>query len=372
MTPPRIVIIGGGIGGVALGAALHRLGVPFQIFEQASALKAIGYGLALQKNALDALDTIGIGSSIRARGVPITTGAMRQPNGRVLTSMAVELYAVHRATLLSALAAEVPASAIALGRRVVDADAPEVAGADLVVAADGLHSAFRARVAPGEPALRDSGYTAWRGLTPASPAIRRAIADGTVSETWGRGTRFGIVPIDGDRIYWFAVAPIDPIGEPAKARDHLLETFRSWHAPVRDLLEQTPAEVILESRIADRLPIASWHADRVVLLGDAAHPLTPNLGQGGCQAIEDAVVLAHLVRAWIDGRIARDDVGPRYEQQRQARVHEIVSESFALGRHAADYNPLLVTIRDLAFRWMPRQVQEKRFARVVRFPGVQN
>ena len=361
----RIDIIGGGIGGVTLAAALCRFGIDFRLFEQSPELKAVGYGLTLQKNALDALHVIGIGDSVRREGVDIREGRIRQPSGRVLATASVDLCAIHRATLLAALVSHVPSESIVLGQRI---ESPT--DADFVVAADGLNSIFRRRVVPGEGPVRDSGYTAWRGLVTRTADIDRFVDAGVVSESWGRGTRFGIVPVDGNRIYWFAVAPVDPLRNAEAARAYLQQTFAGWHGPIAALIGQTDADLILESRIVDRLPIPTWHEGNLILLGDAAHPMTPNLGQGGCQAIEDAVVLAHLLRACADGRLAAADLGARYEQHRRARVYDVVAQSFALGRLALYSSPTFVAVRDWFFRMMPARLQQQRLMRIVTFPGV--
>ena len=364
-TSLRIDIVGGGIGGIALAASLSRLGLRCQVFEQAPQLKAVGYGLTLQKNAIQALETVGLGDLTRRRGLRIDTGQIRQPGGRVLGRARVDLCAMHRATLLTALAEHVPTEWVHVGSRATTAT-----DADVVVAADGLHSVFRTRIAAGEGRPRDCGYTAWRGLTHRSPEIDRAIEAGVVSETWGRGLRFGVVPIDDDRIYWFAVSPVDPLRDAREAHAYLRTALSGWHAPVAALLDATPSDTILESRIVDRLPIDRWHDDRVILLGDAAHPMTPNLGQGGCQAIEDAVVLAHLLRACADGHFRRDQVALRYEAQRMRRVHDIVSQSFRLGSLARRTNPAVVAIRDAVLRMNPSRVQERQLRDIVTFPGV--
>jgi 2-polyprenyl-6-methoxyphenol hydroxylase-like FAD-dependent oxidoreductase len=361
----RIDIIGGGIGGLALAVALHRLGLDFSVFEQAPELKAIGYGLTLQKNALDALGVVGVAGAVRSRGVEVRQGQFRQPSGRVLASPSVELCAIHRSTLVSVLAAHTPSDVVHLGRGV-----EEATDADFIVAADGLNSAFRRMVVAGETPPRDSGYTAWRGIAPRSADVHRHIEAGVVSETWGRGTRFGIVPIDGDQIYWFAVAPVDPLRDASSVRRFLLNTFSAWHPPIGALIRDTSAEAILESRIVDRLPIPVWHKGNVILLGDAAHPMTPNLGQGGCQAIEDGVVLAHLLGACRDGKMRREEVALSYEKSRRTRVYDILDQSFALGRLARYSNPIFVVARDALFRIIPPRVQQRRLARIVTFPGV--
>lgn len=387
MSSPRVAIVGAGIAGMTLGVALKRSGIPFTILEQAPELKAVGYGLTLQKNALSALDLIGLGRTLRDRGAAVTRARIKQPSGRVLASTLVDMCAIRRATLLAALAAEVPADALALGSRIASLDAPELRDADLVVAADGLHSAFRQQIAPDEQPIRDCGYTAWRGLAAVSSRIQGNITTGAVSETWGRGTRFGIVPIDGDCIYWFAVAPVNPFRHASRARQFLLETFRGWHDPIETLIEQSAEETILESRIVDRLPIPSWHDRRVVLIGDAAHPMSPNLGQGGCQAIEDAVVLGHLLgdRERVrdgerlgdggavgnkeGGRIFSKDVLDQFEKRRRARVYRIVQQSHAVGNLARRSNPMFVALRDLAIRLTPRKIQDAQLADIVTFRG---
>lgn len=361
----RVDIVGGGIGGVALGAVLHRQGIEVRIFEQSPQLRAVGYGLTLQRNALQALDSVGLRESVARRGVAVRRGTIRTPGGGVMATVHVELCAIHRATLLQALVEEVPPSSLHLGER-VEADTD----ADLIVAADGFRSAFRRRLAPEEGPPRDGGCTAWRGLAP-RPVAMGSGAVGEASESWGRGRRFGLVPVDGDRLYWFAVAPDTPLEDPGAAHTFLLETFGGWHPPIRELLESTPPEVILESRIVDRLPIPRWHDGRIILLGDAAHPMTPNLGQGGGQALEDAVILGRLIGAARDGALPVGEVGGRYEALRRPRVQEIVDRSFQFGRLANVANPMAVGLRNLAFRLTPRGVQERQLEGILTFPGVQ-
>lgn len=369
MRAQRIAVIGAGLAGMTLGATLQHLGIPFTIFEQAPALEAVGYGLTLQQNALTALDVIGVGQTLRLRGAAVTQALIRQPRGRVLASMTVEMCAIHRATLLEVLAREIPAGALVLGSRITAYDAPELRDADLIVAADGLHSMFCRQIASHDTLVRDSGYTAWRGLAASSPRIRATIPSGTVSETWGRGTRFGVVPIDGDRVYWFAVAPVDPFHDAVRARRYLLETFRGWHEPIDALLEQTLDGAVLESRIVDRTPIPRWHSGKLVLIGDAAHPMTPNLGQGGCQAIEDAVVLGHLLSAR-DGGLASSEMLGRFETLRRDRVNSIARQSYSIGNLARRANPIFVALRDLAIRLAPQKLREAQLRDIVTFPGV--
>ncbi len=169
------------------------------------------------------------------------------------------------------------------------------------------------------------------------------------------------------QVYWFAVAPIRPFGNPQESYSFLMETFSGWHAPIKMLLEQTEASVILETRLQDRLPIPRWHKDRIILLGDSAHPMTPNQGQGGCQAIEDAVVLAHLFKQVQEHTMPMDSVGRIFEQLRRDRVQSIVERSFYLGRMANMTNPAAVWFRNLAIQITPTSFQKKQMNDILTF-----
>src|SRR5262249_48152410 len=144
----------------------------------------------------------------------------------------------------------------------------------------------------GDMPLRYSGYTAWRGVAPYTLEQQGA------SESWGYGARFGLVPLAQGRTYWFATANTPEGGEerPGERKTEVRERVRGWHAPIEAVIESTQEDVLLRNDIFDRPPVTRWSEGRVTLLGDAAHPMTPNLGQGACQAIEDAVILASLLQ----------------------------------------------------------------------------
>ena len=164
---------------------------------------------------------------------------------------------------------------------------------DLLVGADGLRSVVRSALfGPERP--RYGGYTAWRAVT------RFDHARVTPGETWGRGRRFGQWGMTGARIYWYATESVpEGEGDPPEGRKQgLLKLFRGWHEPVEDLIEATDESAILRNDVYDRPALRRWSVGRVTLLGDAAHPMTPDMGQGACQAIEDAVVLADCLTRW--------------------------------------------------------------------------
>jgi 2-polyprenyl-6-methoxyphenol hydroxylase-like FAD-dependent oxidoreductase len=358
-----IAIAGAGIGGLTLGCALARHGRPFCLFERAAELRPAGAGIALSANAFHALAHIGLEAQVRACGLELGIADICDPQGHVLLNVRLQdlpgggTVAMTRAslqrTLLDALGNPVQSGCAVVsyqpnpgGVRVHLANG-ETIEAELLVGADGLHSTVR-RTMRGDEAPRYSGQTSWRALVNNVP-----LADSRrVSESWGPGQRFGFVPVGGGRVYWFAVANA-PAGErdATDPRLDLEKRFTGWHAPIRELIAITPPDSILRTDIFDRPPIDRWVDGRAVLLGDAAHPMTPNMGMGGCQAIEDAVVLADALQreASIDAALAR------YQTRRIARANSFLVRSFRAGQLAHLRAPPLRWLRDRVLSVIPRR-----------------
>jgi 2-polyprenyl-6-methoxyphenol hydroxylase-like FAD-dependent oxidoreductase len=368
-----VLIAGAGIGGLALGCALQRVGIPFEIFERAPSLGVAGAGIVMQTAAMLALRHIGLDEAVARAGHELKRGTGKTAAGVVLSSTPLDEFgapsiAIHRARLQATLLGAVDASHVHTGRELTGfeqdphtvhalfGDGSRASGA-LLVGADGLHSATRRQLL-GDTPLRYSGYTSWRGVAPVgglSPAHE-------VIEIWGRGSRFGIVPIADDETYWFAVAN-GPAGETGAERAMLLDRFESFGEPARALLEATPAERIFRTDIHDREPLSTWSKGRVSLLGDAAHPTTPNLGQGGCMAIEDAVVLAHC----LDKQATLVDALKAYEQKRVAHTSKMVAASWQFGRIAQLEGSFVRWLRDLALRATPQSQVRSRLRENARF-----
>lgn len=363
MSPRPILIAGGGIGGLTLAALLRRRGRDCVVLERASRLEGVGAGIIVQPNAVKALRIGGIEDAVVGHGASMRRMEIRDERGGVLSSVdsgvfsarfGAGLFGFHRATLQAALLDLVDPRCVRLnaGVRSFDAEADgvvvelesgEVLGGEALVGADGLRSAVRRRrLNDGEP--RYSGYTSWRGVC----ARGTLWPEGHMSESWGRGARFGLVAIDGDRLYWFATANVAAGGRETSKAD-LLARFGSWHAPIAAVIEATPDAAILRTDIADRDPVEDWGEGRVTLLGDAAHPMTPNLGQGGCQAIEDAVVLDLCLAAHDIVMAAFRD----YEDRRRARTARVVTEARRLGAIGQLENGALRALRNAAVRWTP-------------------
>lgn len=175
-----------------------------------------------------------------------------------------------------------------------------------------------------------------------------------MSESWGSGQRFGIVDIGSNEIYWFACANTAPGGRDEDSKVALLKRFTGWHEPITEIIRATPPERIVRTDICDRAPLECWHADRVVLLGDAAHPMTPNLGQGAGQAIEDAIVLDRCLAETAELEAALHV----FEQQRMTRANAIVLMSRRVGLIAQWQNPAAVWLRNAGMRLVPAWLRD--------------
>ncbi|MEU4157140.1 FAD-dependent monooxygenase [Actinoplanes sp. NPDC026670] len=344
---PHAVVIGAGIGGLAAAVALRRQGWDVTVLERAAALEPVGAGLAVAPNALRVLDALGVGERIRELSGLQGAAGIQRPDGRWITrtdaTKAAKRYGepviiVHRATLMATLADALDPGTVRLGRpagdvdpatgRVVTADGPLTA--DLVVAADGLHSAVRAKLFPEHPGPVYTGVTSWRIVVPhPGGAVLPA-------ETWGDGKVFGVAVLGDGRVYAYATAPAPAGARAAVEKDEMLRLFGAWHEPVPSLIAAATEVVRTDIRCLDE-PLPRFHSGRVALLGDAAHAMTPNLGQGACQALEDALVLARHA----------DDL-PGYSAARVGRTTEIARASRRVGRVAGLSNPVAAFLRNTA------------------------
>lgn len=357
---PRVLVVGGGIGGLSAAIALRRVGVDAQVFERAPELREVGAGISLWPNATRVLARWGVLAEVEARAFRMRRGAILTQDGRLLQPMSfadgdAPHLLIHRAALHAALADALPAWALHLGAafggvrqegggvRAEFTGLGEVEG-DALVGADGLRSAVRAQLlGDGAPTYR--GYPVWRGVVELGAEAARI---DVLSETLGRGLRFGIVPIGGGRVAWWASAN-EPEGAraPEGIKARLLRLFRGWHDPIPRLLAATPESEILRNDTYDRPPVRRWGRGRVTLLGDAAHPTTPNLGQGGCMAIEDAEALARAVVRH-DGDLAA--AFRHFERRRYARTAGITRQSRLYGWIAQWERPWAVRLREGLFR----------------------
>jgi 2-polyprenyl-6-methoxyphenol hydroxylase-like FAD-dependent oxidoreductase len=347
----RAVVVGAGIGGLATALALQQDGWEVRVLERDSALAGGGAGLVLSPNAQRCLSALGVVDEIRSRAAELVHSSVLRPDGRVLARVDLGTAAgpslgIVRADLVELLAGALAPGTLEPGRVVLDAATLE---GDVVVGADGLRSVVRAGMGSTvQPVFR--GYTVWRALI---PDISDRIEPAALAESWGRGERFGVVPVADGWTYVYACANAREGGKREDELGELRRRFAGWHDPIPDLLAAIEPGTVLRHDIHDLSPGATaLHRDRFVLVGDAGHAMEPNLGQGAGLALEDAVVLAHALAAepTIEFGLAR------YARERSPRVRALGRQSRRVGLLAQHGHPGVAALRDLSLRLTPSGV----------------
>lgn len=378
----KAMIIGAGIGGLATAIALQKAGFTVEIYERAPQLKAVGAGISLWPNAIKALDQLGVGGNIRTMGMTEGSGGIHNAQGQTLFSTDVHIaearfgaptIVIHRADL-SQILQEAYGGALHLGKQFTHyeesttgvtayfADGTDARG-ELLICADGIHSVLRQQWFPHSRPLY-AGYTAWRGVV----AFDHAQVGKLWGEIIGRGDRFGLAPLSDGQVYWYATQNLPEKTKIAtdQLHAHLLKLFGNWCASIPAIIQATPSETILQNDIYDIEPLKEWVRGKVALLGDSAHAMTPNMGQGGCQAIEDSVVLGKCLQKHASAQAGSlEEALLAYQSQRVKRANYVALNSRRIGQVLAQSNPFICALRDLAFRLMPAEVQLRNLEGIV-------
>ena len=314
--PLSISIIGGGIGGLATAIALRRHGFNVQVYERAQALRPIGAGLSLTPNGLNSLDAIqpGIVESLKQAGSPMNTLTLKRSTGEEIASkpmMIMEQYgqpvlSIQWSRLQAILASVLPPNIIHLNHRCIGFEQSssnveayfedgKTVHSDLLIGADGINSVVRQRlIGDGSPIY--AGRMSWRAVI--HYPHERLSPNSSTLITAPDGKVFLLVDVGEGYTFWSAGVLLADDSVCQRATDvkaRVLEIFKEWTEPVEAIVEATPAEDIVERPICDRTPLQRWSQGRVTLLGDAAHPVVPSLGQGANTAFEDACELAECL-----------------------------------------------------------------------------
>jgi 2-polyprenyl-6-methoxyphenol hydroxylase-like FAD-dependent oxidoreductase len=358
----RVVIVGAGIGGLTAAIALRRAGIDAVVLERAKSVDAlsVGAGIHLWGNALQALQAIGMGEAVADAGTPVTAhryltrrgrsvGTLRV--GKASQKMGAPTVGVTRTELHRTLVGALEPGVLRLNcacvgfeqdsRGVVArlADGREEHG-DILVGADGINSVVRKQL-HGWTEPRYSGITVWRAICDyTSPQI----AVGEMSLYWGAGARIVHYHVSGQRLYWVSMVKSPPGQKDPEggSKAAVTEIYRGWPQQVQGMIAATDEAAILRVDIADRDPLKRWGQERVTLLGDAAHPMSPDMAQGAGQSIEDGVSLAVRLRRAADPVSGLQD----YERRRIGRANSFVKTSRIVRRMGLMEAPLMCVIRD--------------------------
>lgn len=372
-----ILIIGGGIAGLCSAIALQQIGMKVKVYERSAGPAAAGAGIIIAPNALQALEPYRISDEIIRQGIPSSGFHLLSDRGRPITQLTVpsdygRLHSIHRRDLHRILLSALPPGTLEWGKsfsrleqqgnhvRVTFSDGSHAVG-DLVVAADGIHSNVRKRLFPKD-SYRYAGYTCWRGVVSANglPGLSNRFI-----ETWGTKGRFGLVPLPKNNVYWYALINArqsDPRIAKYSAKD-LHRLFQNYHDPIPSLLLKTSSDDIIHRDIVDIAPMDRFYSDRVVFIGDAAHAITPNMGQGACQAIEDARILAECLRIQSNYQGAFAN----YDARRRKRIEQISNQSWKIGKMAQSESFLFTSVRNRLMKYAPKRIVRNQARRLYQF-----
>ena len=307
----RIGIIGAGISGLVMAIALRKQGYSPVIFEKSEELKELNAPIILWPNASRVLKNLGLFDKALSKGTIINEWKIQDDAGDELKTASLELYdqkaiCLNRADLFDILLNSIPTDSIVLrkifqryqntnNQVTVHFEDESSENFDLLLASDGLNSKVREQmINDGKAIFR--GYMVWRGVL---DFTHKDVPENASIEIWGKGKRFGFLPMGNGRLGWWAAYNETPknhqhmVGRKKK----LVNMFRSFNSPASQIINATPEEDIFKSPVFDREPLLKWHEGKVLLIGDAAHPVTPNRWQGACLAIEDAASLASLMKS---------------------------------------------------------------------------
>jgi 2-polyprenyl-6-methoxyphenol hydroxylase-like FAD-dependent oxidoreductase len=359
----KIAIIGGGIAGLTFARSLTQEGYEIHIFEKKEIFGEIGAAISVFPNALCVMDELGLLEEILQNSGQFKKVFLKTDKGTILSKSEPKsdypVICIHRADLHGILLKNVDAalytnyalsnlSYLENGQIALDFENGEHKLFDAVIGADGIHSVVRKYIInDGEPIFR--GYNIWRGV------VKTNFEIGYASETYGKGKRVGIVPIKEGVYGWWATCneAYMQSDSPENTKEKLNRLFGDWHYPISDLINNT--EHILKNSLIDRKPHRGWTKGNSTLLGDAAHPTTPNLGQGGCIAMEGAYILAKSIQKYGLTKQAFT----RYEELQFPRSETVVNKSLELGKIGQITNPILIFFRNLAFKIMPSKLAMK-------------
>ena len=365
----NIDIIGAGIGGLTTAIALEQKGIKTRIFEQAKQIKEVGAGIILANNAMQVYEKLGLRKVIEENGNPISSMNITKSNLKPLSKIDLSYFeqkyntkniAIHRGTLQQILINKLKSTEINLNHKLTSIvknasgyylkfENGEQIQSSTVLGADGLNSIVRQKIFPNN-SIRNANQICWRGITECELPIKFR---NELNEAWGKSERFGFVQIAENKVYWYALKSFKKNKDEFSIND-LEKYFSDYHSIIQDIIKSTKRKQINTAEISDLKPTSIWFKENVCLIGDSAHATTPNMGQGACQAIEDAFVLSECI-----DKYEMTKAFTEYQKLRLPKAHQVVKASWIVGKMAHLKNPMLIGLRNQMLRLTPSSVSRK-------------
>lgn len=362
-------IIGAGIGGLTTAIALQKRGIKVRIYEQTDELKPVGTGIILANNAMQVFQKLSLKSKTVNQGNPISAMNIITPDLARLSNVDLKYFekkyncqniAIHRATLQQILTEELIPNTLNLGYKLIQIktagnknrlrfeNGKEITS-QITLGADGLNSLVRKHLFSNTK-IRSANQVCWRGVVDYSLPIAY---QNELNEAWGKGDRFGFVQIASNKVYWYALKSLNQ-----KSKEYSIEELSHYFAEydriINDIIYKTPPESIHTATIDHLQPIKSWFKGNVCLIGDAAHATTPNMGQGACQAIEDAHILAECLDQY-----KTEKAFHIFQKLRSPKVKRVVNTSWRIGKMAHWKNPIATGLRNNLIKITPKKISRR-------------
>lgn len=370
MTNHHFTIVGAGIAGLCLAKAFEANGISYTLFERDKEVRGIGAGFGLASNAMKAFEILGYADEIVPLGHMLDDfeiqdwkekTILKADTNRLRKNYNTDNFAIHRADLHHYLYQSIEEKNIKTNKKIVDIqqnfekvllyfEDGTQQETDYLIAADGINSVIRQKLLK-KATPQYAGYICWRGvIKDTSYQSKKSI------ETWGPQGRFGLTPLINNQIYWYACknTPLNSEVYQWKLSD-IKKNFEDYSGLIRSTLQKTKPEDIITTPIMDLKPLDNFTFNRILLIGDAAHATTPNMGQGACMAVEDVCVLMDEISKHPDNIMIAFE---NYNVRRIKRTSYIIETSRLAGKVAQLENKILSKIRDFVFRQLPTSIAQ--------------
>lgn len=375
-----IDIIGAGIGGLTTAIALEQKGFNTRVFEQAENIKPVGAGIILANNAMQVFEKLGLREIIEKNGNSISSLNITKANLKTLSKLDLSYFekkfnvkntAIHRGVLQQILLDHLNASSLNLNHKLknitknsnghyLEFENGEKIQSFILIGADGINSLVRHNLFLHNK-IRNANQICWRGITEYSLPQKH---QDELNEAWGKDDRFGFVQISKDKVYWYALKSFKKNKAELTVKN-IDGYFKNYHTVIKDIISATKTEQIYTSEISDLKPTHEWYKENVCLIGDAAHATTPNMGQGACQAIEDAHILAECLN-----RYDTNEAFKEFQRIRLPKAHQVVNASWKLGKMAHLSNPILIGIRNQLIQLVPASINRRQVVKIFQIPNL--